>query len=104
MEWGLFEDCRALGEIIIPPGADGIGPNAFRGCSSLRHVTLPDGLSFIGSNAFSGCIALREIAIPESITLIGEGVFDGCGVTVYCAAYSSAHGWCAAHNIPYVLT
>ena len=54
---------------IIPDGA-------FENCSSLKVVVCP-GIESIGANAFNGCSALGEFVIDEQVVSIGGNAFNG---------------------------
>lgn len=72
-----FNNCTALEEIEIAPGAE-IGDNTFKGCISLASVTIPDGVSKVGFGAFSDCTALTSISIGADLGTLSNSMFSGC--------------------------
>lgn len=66
------------GDVAIPAGVTGIGPEAFASCRAMTRVTIPDGVTEIGEAAFSFCNGLTEISLPDSVTRVGNQAFWFC--------------------------
>lgn len=92
--------------LIIAPGVETVGENAFYNCDKVESVTIastvttikngafqwcdklssvtfesPSILTSIEGMAFFDCTALKQIAIPDSVTSIGGSAFFGSGLT-----------------------
>jgi len=72
-----FQYCIALEKVEIPPSA-AIKESSFEGCMRLKAVTLCPGSS-IGKSAFKNCHVLEKIEIPPS-TVIEESAFESTGL------------------------
>jgi uncharacterized protein YjdB len=75
-----FANCESLEEVILPPGLESIGKNAFTNCNSLTTIDL-SGVSSIGDLAFSGCSALTDDVVAtmkDTMKELGTGVFSSC--------------------------
>ncbi|MBO4913857.1 MAG: leucine-rich repeat domain-containing protein, partial [Oscillospiraceae bacterium] len=75
---GIFQNCAALTDVILPNDMKEIGQSMFGGCSSLKSFTFPESIEKIGKYAFNGCTALESMVIPGKIETIEEGAFGGC--------------------------
>lgn len=80
-----FMDNTGIEFVEIPEGVRKIGVGAFCRCRNLKKVSLPDSLEKIGMGAFAMCGALEEIEIPEKVTGIG------CSAFLYCNALKSVN-------------
>ena len=101
MGGGVFCDCTALQDIVLPDSLSEVGNEVFGGCNSLKRVklseqmteipaamfqlcgnlstiTLPSGIKKIGSCAFEECISLTDIKLPEGLKEIGSLAFHDC--------------------------
>ena len=98
---GVFNQCSALNETILPSTVTSIGTKAFWGCENMTTCLLPNSLVTIKRQAFSGnkklkridfpatltdmemyafsdCKALTDITLPDGLRSMGHGVFEGC--------------------------
>ena len=64
--------------LIVDPGVQAIGEDAFVNCDRITAVTLPDTLTSIGNNAFYNCSQLEAIHIPANVQTIGDCAFGYC--------------------------
>ena len=72
--------------LTIPPGASGIGPEAFANETGLFSVTIPNSVTTLGENAFINCTSLTSVVLPgtlactndENTATNGDGAFVGC--------------------------
>lgn len=95
-----FAQCTALKEITIPGRIDSLTSGVFKDCTSLGKVTLQDGILEIG-DIFSGCEALRELHIPDSVYgIYGMAVNENC--TVYGNTESTADQYCKEKGISFI--
>ena len=78
IEYGAFQNCPYLSDIVIPESVTEIGEYAFANCSRLRSFFVPNGVKFIREGTFQNCSSLNSITIPDSVTNIGEKSFEGC--------------------------
>lgn len=74
----LFEGCKTLRTITIPPTISAIGASAFSGCYQLSAITIPQSVKSIEEKTFYWCAALKEVTMPEGITSIGDNAFTNC--------------------------
>ncbi len=86
----LFENRRALLEVILPKNAKTIGNGAFANCINLDSIALPEGLlrledgyydNYSSNNnlgCFENCNTLVSVTFPSTLTDIGECAFKGC--------------------------
>ena len=74
----VFDGCRSLGEIVLPPTLIYIGKYAFRNCISLAGADIPEGSQRIENNAFENCLSLRRVVIPSTTESVGDSAFCGC--------------------------
>lgn len=63
---GLFAQCTALKELILPDNTETVEVNAFDGCSNLQRLRLSSALAHFSPSA--GCINLAQIEVPASCT------------------------------------
>lgn len=108
-----FHSQSVLG-VLIFPGIQTIGNEAFYGCTNLSSVNLPDTITNIGEYAFANCASLASIVIPQNITEIKSATFLGCAgletisipnsVTSICEAAFSGCEYLQTINIPSNLT
>ena len=63
------------GDVVIPPGANSIGANAFK-ASAITSISLPATLTSIGDDAFASSTSLDAISIPDGVVSIGEWAFS----------------------------
>lgn len=75
LEYGVFQSCIKLEEIIFPKKLKYIGECCFRG-TSIKEAVLPDTLKNIGALAFDGCKELSVIELPGGIEKIGSFAFE----------------------------
>ena len=75
-----FQNCKSLGEFVMPDAVTTVGKQAFGGCTSLASVTLSKNLKNLEDDTFRACEALVKVTIPEDAVLetIGESVFYEC--------------------------
>jgi hypothetical protein len=74
----VFDNCKKLTSIVIPPRIDVIPIGLFAMCISLSDVTLPSGLTEIQRSAFYNCTSLKNIVIPSNVKSIGNYAFCQC--------------------------
>ena len=86
----LFENRRALLEIVLPKNVKTIGNGAFANCINLDSIALPEGLlrledgyydNYSSNNnlgCFENCNTLVSVTFPSTLTDIGECAFEGC--------------------------
>lgn len=72
-----FENCKALKNIYMGAGIDGIGEYAFSGCTRLGRVKVGTGVQPLGRYSFAGCTNLETIDLSNVVT-IHNNSFDGC--------------------------
>lgn len=79
---GVFQSCKALHEIVLPPKLQYLGSFAF--CySGVKKVVFNDKLKQIGEYAFWGC-QLNQVSLPVSVERLGKGAFAGVeAIAVY---------------------
>ena len=81
ISYGAFYGCINLESIVLPEGLkriEGGGPGTFQSCQSLRSVSFPSTLEYIGPDTFRGCRLLNDVALPEGLTSIAHGTFESC--------------------------
>lgn len=94
INYGAFENCRLLTNIMIGEGITNINSYSFYGCSSLNSITIPGSITNIGDYAFKYCISLTNIVIPNNITSIGVDAFSDCKLlTIYCERIEQPSDW-----------
>lgn len=72
---GVFQSCKALHEVELPPKLQYLGSFAF--CySGVGKVIFNDKLKQIGEYAFWGC-QLKQVNLPASVDRLGKGAFAG---------------------------
>ena len=76
LPWKDYRD--KIKRVVIEPGIESIGKNAFYGCQKLESIAIPASVTALGDSAFSGCMALERIRIPANVTSIGESALQGC--------------------------
>lgn len=76
-----FENCKALKNIYMGAGIDGIGEYAFSGCTALERVKVGTGARPLGQYSFAGCTSLKNIDLSNVVT-INNNSFQ------YCSALS----------------
>ncbi len=76
-----FENCKALKNIYMGAGIDGIGQYAFSGCTALERVKVGTGARPLGQYSFAGCTSLKNIDLSNVVT-IHNNSFQ------YCSALS----------------
>lgn len=74
----VFNNCKAVSEVIIPDTIAEIPDGAFYNCVGLKSITIPNTIVSIGYEAFGGCVGLNTITMPNSLTSIGSNAFNGC--------------------------
>lgn len=77
IQYGTFNWCESLKEVVIPDSVTSIESYAFGACFNLEKINLPEGLKTIESHAFEGCKSLSgEIVFPESLEHIGKDALE----------------------------
>ena len=63
----MFEDCRALSEVVIADDVPYVDQYTFKGCRALKEITIPAAAEYVGNGAFRDCRALERVvfANPE---------------------------------------
>lgn len=74
----IFNNCKAVSEVIIPDTITKIPEGAFYNCVGLKNITIPNTIISIGYKAFEGCTGLTTITLPNSLTSVGSNAFKGC--------------------------
>ena len=72
---GLFEDCKQLTEIKLPPDLKTIPQSLAEGCESLQYIDIPASVTVIKNVAFRGC-DLRQVYLPAGLKDTGAGTFN----------------------------
>lgn len=65
----MFDSCKSLTYINIPPKVEVLKDNTFYYCTALASVTFSEGLKNLGG-AFPGCTSLKEVVLPKSLEKI----------------------------------
>lgn len=76
LEEGIFKNCTALNDVVLPDDMLYLGNNMFEQCTSLESINLPENLQELGDYCFKGCSKLASLNIPESIKRIGKYCFE----------------------------
>lgn len=78
---GAFENCRVLGEIVLPSSLEYIGDRAFTGYGMIMSeripIKIPDGVTVIGERAFADCATFDAGFLPASVREIKDEAFAG---------------------------
>lgn len=102
-ESNIFNECRRLTGMSIPPTVTTIPQYFARKCISMQRVILPDSITGFSANyssfseasalvdlrignklktlsgsVFSNAVSLAHVVIPDGVTTIEDGVFSGC--------------------------
>lgn len=79
--YGTFENCNFISELIIPDNVKCIGARAFHDCRYLYgNLRLPKKLIYLGDSSFEYCRNLTgSLEIPQNISEIKSKTFQGCG-------------------------
>ena len=104
---GMFYECTALEEVILPLSIVKIPTEAFQGCKNIKNIDIPDGVKKIERNAFSQCTSLSEVYIPGSVEMIGSDVFTYYGkkmakIKIHASAGSYAETYAKKNKIHFV--
>ena len=75
IEWGAFEECTSLSNVVFPDGLESIGREAFAGCSEIASLAFPTSLLKVEREAFAGCSSLNMVVILPGRETISEGAF-----------------------------
>jgi hypothetical protein len=78
VNFGEFDHCSYLVQIILPETVTYISDHAFDYCGMLTQIILPETVTYIGDFAFSKCFLFRQITLPASIAYIGDRAFYRC--------------------------
>lgn len=101
----MFENCKALRAVKLPPEVAHVGGGAFRGCGKLASIDLSaTGATYVGENAFDGCTALKTALLPATLEAVRAYAFHNCAKltkvnledTGVQAVYAHAFDGCAA--------
>jgi hypothetical protein len=76
IQYGTFQDCSSLTEIILPPQLTSIGDYAFYGGGGAAAVILPDTLVSTGAGFFNGFSNLEELDIPAGVGALGDSALQ----------------------------
>ena len=82
VEFGVFQGCQSLKEIVLPQGIAYLGEETFQDCTGLEFVYIPDGLINLRYSIFDGCSKLTNVRLPSTLKVIGYGVFNECKALV----------------------
>jgi hypothetical protein len=74
LEWGCFNDCTELVEVIFEPGSRlrEIEGNAFYRCPRLTKLKIPSSVEKLDSSAFTRCESLKKINFKPKKSVIRE--------------------------------
>ena len=87
--------------VTLPAGLQVIEEEAFLNATGMRHVVVPEGAQEIGPRAFAGS-SVKYIRIPASVTVIADDAFEGVtGLTVRGEEGSYAQAWCEVHGVAF---
>lgn len=75
---GMFQNCTALQEIVIPDTYTQVSVKLCYGCSSLKKLTLGANVEVIKNGAFFECTSLDDIVFNDKLEQIDWNVFYGC--------------------------
>lgn len=75
---GEFRGCK-FEKVVLPPGLEGIGVNAFYEAENLREVVFGGNERYLADNAFRSATKLSEIHLPASLDSIGNNTFHRAG-------------------------
>ena len=75
---GVSQPKLSVRTVVVPPGIETIGPEAFRNCKQLVSIELPETLTRIERAAFCGCSSLTSLKLPSNITHICDNAFQSC--------------------------
>lgn len=81
IERGVFQNCDALEEVILPAELTNISELAFSShttSDALKEIAIPSKLKSIDRAAFYGRKGLEKISFPTSLQTIGDYAFQGC--------------------------
>jgi hypothetical protein len=80
---GVFSNCTALTNLMVPNNVTSLFAREFSGCTALTSLTLP-GISSLGPQVFQNCSNLNAIYFPSNAPAADPTVFDGANqVTNY---------------------
>ena len=75
--------------LIIQPGLEEIGSEAFYNCYMIQKLIIPEGVKTIGSGAFSCCFWLKELSLPSTLVSVGDKAFYDCKLTAVSTAIAN---------------
>ena len=75
IEETVFDNCKALKEVVFTDGLKKIGKQAFTGCSSIEYIKFPSTLRRIEPWAFHDCRKLRVVVLNKGLEEIGDDAF-----------------------------
>lgn len=74
----VFNNCKAVSEVIIPDTIAEIPDGAFYNCVGLKSITIPNTIVSIEYKSFEGCTGLTTITLPNLLTSVSSNAFYGC--------------------------
>ncbi|MDL2236002.1 leucine-rich repeat protein, partial [Christensenellaceae bacterium OttesenSCG-928-L17] len=78
MSAGVLLDCTSLTYVKIGEGITSIGQRVFENDRALTELLLPSTLEVIDSTAFKNCRSLQKINLPKNLTTINKDAFALC--------------------------
>ncbi len=80
IQYGTFASCKSLKNVNLPSTVETIGQSAFNS-AGLTSITLPNGLKAIRAVAFAFCEDLKTVYLPSSVKEITVNAFDFDSIT-----------------------
>ncbi len=104
---GAFAGCSELYDVQFgtdtrPSTLSVVSCYAFYGCKALTEMSLPEGVEGIYGKAFAGCTALKTIKLPKSLKILGDAVcgnaFDGGNTALEEVLVADGSTTCASED------
>ena len=78
LRYRMFDHCKKMVNISLPPSITSINGEVFNNCNELAITNLPPAITDIGNAAFAYCYKLSIERFPYSIKSIGSYSFNNC--------------------------
>ena len=75
-----FSDCTKLTRVQFTANIEKakLEEGIFKNCTALNDVVLPDDMLYLGNNMFEKCTSLESIKLPKNLQELGDYCFKGC--------------------------